>query len=138
MFDGKWQAVSGKLGTDTIPLPATVLTIEGESYAVDSPSGKDSGDAVWGPDADERTLDMKGTTGPHRGTRIEALARVKGRFLQLCYAVDGSRRPVSFDSAPGSAVVTVQYRRIESGDSTNYATRLAEAKAEGEGETQDA
>ncbi|GAB5560334.1 MAG: hypothetical protein SynsKO_19810 [Synoicihabitans sp.] len=134
MFKGKWQAVSGKLGTATIPLPATVLTIAGEGYAVQSPEGEDSGDIVWGAGKDERTMDMIGTEGPHKGSRIEALARVRGKFLQLCYAVDGSRRPTTFETTPGTAVVTVRYRRIESGDAIDYASRLAEAEAAAEAE----
>ncbi|MEJ6601397.1 MAG: hypothetical protein ACKVI3_06700 [Verrucomicrobiia bacterium] len=132
MYDGKWQAVSGKLGTETIPLPETVLTIAGEGYTVDSPSGADAGDLVWGPEAEMRTMDMAGTSGPHQGSKIEALARVKGRFLQLCYAVDGSRRPVDFNPTQGTAVVTVRYRKIEPGETTDYASLLAEAEAEGE------
>lgn len=130
MYDGTWQAVSGKLGTDTIPLPATVLTIEGEQYTVNSPEGEDRGKIVWGDPGDTRRMDLRGTRGPHTGTKIEGLVRVKGNFLQLCYAVDGTRRPTNFEPTPGSAVVTVRYRRLEPGESKDYASILAEAEAE--------
>lgn len=132
MYDGKWQAVSGKLGTATIPLPEAVLTIVGDSYTVDSPDGEDAGNLFWGPEAEMRTLDMVGTSGPHQGSRIEALTRVKGKFLQLCYSVDGSRRPVNFSPTSGTAVVTVRYRKVEPGETTDYASMLAEAEAEPE------
>lgn len=132
MYEGKWQAVSGKLGTATIPLPEAVLTIMGDNYTVDSPDGEDAGNLFWGPEAEMRTLDMVGTSGPHQGSRIEALARVKGSFLQLCYAVDGGRRPEHFSPVSGTAVVTVRYRKLEPGEDRDYASMLAEAEAEGE------
>lgn len=132
MYEGKWQAVSGKLGTATIPLPETVLTISGADYTVESPQGEDAGSLVWGPEAEMRTLDMVGTSGPHHGSRIEAIARVKGKFLQLCYSVDGGRRPVNFSPVPGTGVVTVRYRKLEPGEERDYASLLAEAEAEGE------
>jgi uncharacterized protein (TIGR03067 family) len=112
MFDGIWKAVSGKLGTDTIPLPDTTLHIDGDNYVVDSANGRDEGKLVWGGDDEQPTVDMRGTAGDHRGHTIEALARVRGDHLQLCYAVDGSGRPRSFAVSAGIAVVTVRYRRI--------------------------
>jgi len=112
VFDGTWQAVSGKLGTDTIPLPDTILHIEGDRYSVESANGRDEGELSWGGEPEQPTVDMKGTAGDHRGHTIAAIARVKGAVMQLCYAVDGSARPRSFKAAPGTAVVTVRYRRI--------------------------
>ncbi len=113
MFDGDWKAVSGKLGNQTIPLPDTMLKISGEGYVVETPDGQDKGDLKWGPEGDARTIDMIGTAGPHQGSRIEGIVRVKGKFMQLCYAVDGSGRPRSFEAAQGTAVVTVRYRRMD-------------------------
>lgn len=112
MFDGTWKAVSGKLGTDTIPLPDTTFVVNGTNYEVTSPSGIDGGQLDWGEGDDVRTVDLKGTSGEHAGNTIHALARVKGDILQLCYAVDGSGRPRDFSPAQGTAVVTVRYRRI--------------------------
>lgn len=115
VFDGTWQAVSGKLGTASIPLPETQLRIEGERYVVESGQGIDRGTLHWGPEAEYRQLDMTGTAGDHRGHRIEAIVRVKGDLMQLCYAVDGSARPQSFETRTGTAVVTVRYRRVTDG-----------------------
>jgi len=114
VFDGVWKAVSGKLGTDTIPLPDTAFTITGDTYRVDSPSGVDEGRLDWGEGDEVRPVDMRGTRGDHAGNTLHALARVKGDILQLCYAVDGSGRPRDFSPAQGTAVVTVRYRRISS------------------------
>jgi uncharacterized protein (TIGR03067 family) len=106
----------GDWGRDTIPLPKSRFVIEGDRYAVHTPEGLDEGRIEWGPEEDLRHMDMIGTGGTHAGVTIHALARVKGRVLQLCYAVDGSRRPKDFNAKPGSAVVTVRYRR-EAGSS---------------------
>lgn len=111
-FDGKWKAVSGKLGTDTIPLPDTTLHIQGDRYTVESGNGRDEGELSWAGDAEQPTVDMKGTAGDHVGHTIAAIARVKGDVMQLCYAVDGSARPQSFKVRQGTAVVTVRYRRV--------------------------
>ncbi len=111
-FDGTWQVVSGKLGTDSIPLPATTLRIAGDRYTVASAEGHDTGKLTWGGDQAQPTVDLIGMTGEHRGLTILALARVKGDQMQLCYAVDGGVRPPSFAVRPGSAVVTVRYRRV--------------------------
>ena len=113
MFDGVWKAVSGKLGDQTIPLPDTVLKIAGGRYLVETPEGEDAGDLKWGPEGAVQSVDMVGTAGAHAGNRIEGIARVKGKFMQLCYAVDGSGRPRSFEAVPGTAVVTVRYRRMD-------------------------
>ena len=113
-FDGDWETVSGRLGTASIPLPPTTFSIEGNAYAVKTPEGVDAGSIEWGPEADLREMDMIGTSGAHAGSKIEALARVKGRVLQLCYAVDGSARPRDFNAKSGTAVVTVRYRRLGS------------------------
>jgi uncharacterized protein (TIGR03067 family) len=112
-FDGDWETVSGRLGTDTIPLPKSRFVIAGDRYAVKTPEGLDEGRIEWGPEAELRQMDMIGTGGKHAGNKIEALVRVKGRVLQLCYAVDGTARPRDFNATPGTAVVTVRYKRIE-------------------------
>jgi len=114
MFDGTWKAISGKLGTDTIPLPETELMITGETYEVRSPEGVDHGALAWGMSDGEHTVRMQGMSGPHSDTAIDALARVKGDLMQLCYAVDGSGRPTSFSAQPGQAIVTVRYKRVSS------------------------
>ena len=114
-FDGDWETVSGRLGTDTIPLPKSRFLIVGDRYTVKTPEGVDEGRIKWGPEADLRQMDMIGTGGSHAGNTIEALARVKGRVLQLCYAVDGTTRPRDFNAMPGTAVVTVRYKRIGTG-----------------------
>ena len=115
MFDGVWKAVSGKLGTDSIPLPDTMLHIEGNRYTVESGNGRDEGELTWGGDDQQPTVDMKGTAGDHVGHTIAAIARVRGDVMQLCYAVDGSARPSSFAVRQGTAVVTVRYRRVTGG-----------------------
>jgi uncharacterized protein (TIGR03067 family) len=111
-FNGEWETVSGRLGTASIPLPPTTFSIRGDAYTVQTPDGLDEGSITWGPEAVLREMDMIGTKGAHAGSKIEALVRVKGRVLQLCYAVDGGARPKDFNATSGTAVVTVRYRRI--------------------------
>ena len=111
-FDGNWETVSGRLGTDTIPLPKSLFVIAGERYSVKTPDGLDEGRIEWGAEGELREMDMIGTGGSHAGIKIQALARVRGKVMQLCYAVDGSKRPRDFNASPGTAVVTVRYRRL--------------------------
>ena len=118
MFDGIWKAVSGKLGTETIPLPDTVLHISGDHYEVHAPTGVDAGELCWHESGEECAVDLRGTSGAHAGNLIEARARVKGDLMQLCYAVDGSGRPAGFTAAPGQAMVTVRYHRV-TGDASD-------------------
>ena len=63
-----------------------------------------------------QAVDLVGTGGAHAGQTLAAIIRVRGRVLQLCYAIDGSRRPTTFDVPPGAAWVTVRYRRLDEGD----------------------
>jgi uncharacterized protein (TIGR03067 family) len=112
MFDGIWQAVSGKLGQSTIPLPDTQLTITGSEYVVDSPNGRDEGRITLGAVGEPQEVDLEMTKGPNAGTLIRAIGRVRGDVMQFCYAVDGSARPRSFDVTSGTAVVTVRYKRV--------------------------
>ena len=112
-FLGKWQMVSGRLGAATIPLPEALFTIEAEHYQVDSQLGRDEGRLEWLQGSDPQAVNLAGTGGAHAGARIEAIIRVRGRVLQLCYAVDGSRRPRDFEPQSGAAVVVVRYRRAD-------------------------
>ncbi|WP_221030482.1 TIGR03067 domain-containing protein [Actomonas aquatica] len=112
-FTGRWEAVSGRLGASAIPLPATTLTLEATRYTVKSPQGTDHGNATWDLTADPVTLDMRGTSGAHSGNTIHAIARTRGPVLQLCYAVDGSKRPTTFDVPAGAVWVTVRYKRLD-------------------------
>src|SRR5690606_34234194 len=51
-FEGKWTAISGRLGASEIPLPDTVFTLSGAHYAVESGNGRDEGRLVWGTQAE--------------------------------------------------------------------------------------
>ena len=112
-FLGKWQMVSGRLGASPIPLPETVFTISADRYRVESAEGRDEGRLEWLPDSEPQGVNLAGTGGAHAGVRIEAIIRVRGRVLQLCYAVDGSKRPRDFEPHSGAAIVNVRYRRAD-------------------------
>lgn len=112
-FVGRWEVVSGKLGPETIPVPTAVLTLEIDRFAVESPQGRDQGRAAWREVGGLVQVDLVGTGGAHSGMNIAAIARTRGPVLQLCYAVDGTARPTTFDAPTGVAWVTVRYRRVE-------------------------
>ncbi len=112
-FIGRWEVVSGRLGPETIPVPSTVLTLDTDRFKVESPQGRDEGRATWWEVKGLVHVDLVGTGGAHSGMNIAAIARTRGPVLQLCYAVDGSARPTTFDVPAGVAWVTVRYRRVE-------------------------
>lgn len=111
MLDGRWTVIGGKLGQSSLPLPAATLVITGDRYVVESGADRDEGRLVRGGTPALPTLDLIGTGGAHRGVTIAAIMRLRGDLMQLCYAVDGSGRPRSFDAPAGVSVVTVRYRR---------------------------
>jgi uncharacterized protein (TIGR03067 family) len=111
-FVGRWSAVSGKLGASTIPLPDTTFEVKTDGYTVRAAGNQDAGKLKWRQIGDLQAVDLIGTAGAHAGKTIEAIVRVRGDVMQLCYAVDGTGRPRTFDIAGGTAVVTVRYRRV--------------------------
>lgn len=111
MFDGEWVSLSGRLGSESIPLPTTRLVIAGDRYSVQAEGGRHEGRLDWGRPGEPQAVDLIGTAGEFAGKTLRAIVRVRGDRLQLCYAVDGGVRPTAFEVASGAAVVTVRYRR---------------------------
>ena len=112
MLEGTWRAVGGRLGTESIPIPATCFVITGDTYVIETPAGIERGCWVWLETEEPRVLRLTGTTGQHANQVIEALVRVRGSVMQLCYAVDGGPRPQDFaDAETRGAVVTMRYHR---------------------------
>lgn len=115
MFDGVWQSVGGKLGTASIPVPETRLTISGSAYAVEVAGQIERGRLEWDVAVEPTRVRMIGTAGDHAGHVVDAIMRVRGTIMQLCYAVDGGTRPGMFAEAETRpAIVTVRYRQVES------------------------
>jgi uncharacterized protein (TIGR03067 family) len=113
MFDGVWRVAGGRLGDQSIDLPAAELRIAGATYVVESPAGRDEGRWEVQPDSEPLAVDLIGTGGPHAGKRLRAIARVRGDTLQLVYgAGENAARPTDFVARGGTAVLAVRYRRV--------------------------
>ncbi len=112
-FFGVWEVVSGRLGSQSIPLPASQLTLAAATYRVETPTGVDHGKATWSEAYGQVALDLHDIGGEGGEQTIAAIARVRGSVLQLCYAVDGTGRPHGWEAPGGLAWVTVRYRRVE-------------------------
>lgn len=112
MLDGDWQLLGARLGDQPIEIPGGRMTIADGRYTVDTPAGQDGGTVVLRAELDPMEIDLVGTQGPHAGTTIRAVIRLKGELLQLVYDVGGGRRPRDFTARSGTSVVAVRYKRV--------------------------
>ena len=114
MLDGTWELQGARLGDQSIEIPGGQMIVTGDRYSVQTPAGLDEGMLEVDAAADPIAVDLVGTAGPHAGTRIRAVARLKGDLLQLAYDVGGStRRPPDFVARGGTSVVAVRYKRVK-------------------------
>jgi uncharacterized protein (TIGR03067 family) len=113
MFDGVWRVTGGRLGDQSIDLPASELRITGATYVVETSVSRDEGRWEVQPDSEPLAVDLIGTDGPHSGKRLRAIARVRGDTLQLVYgAGENAPRPSDFVARGGAPVLAVRYRRV--------------------------
>lgn len=111
MIDGTWLPLSAELSGQPLPMPATRLTVAGQSYVVQAQETRDEGVLRIDTTAAPATIDIVGVNGPNAGRTIPAIFRVADDVLEMCYDVGGGDRPDGFATAPGEYRLLVRYRR---------------------------
>lgn len=71
----------------------------------------DRGTVKLAPGANPKELDITGTEGPNEGRTILAIYEHDGDTLRICYDLSGTGRPTAFETAEGTRLFLVTYRR---------------------------
>jgi uncharacterized protein (TIGR03067 family) len=109
---GLWALDKAQLGGKEFPvasLNGAMLTLGTRTYEF---SG-DSGGYATVPDARPARLDIYGVRGPNAGRTIQAIYRVFGNEMDVCYQLGDGPRPLDFVSPPGSQIFLVHYKRVQ-------------------------
>ena len=113
---GKWLAEKAELAGQAFPdevRKAIQLKIAGEEYEVAVGATVDKGKVKVDQSKEPHTIDIEGTDGPNKGKTIQAIFRLDGDTLEVCYDLTGKNRPKEFKSPAGSQTFLVSYKRAK-------------------------
>ncbi len=113
--NGTWRPLNGKLSGRPVPrsqLESLVLDIDGGRYQTRGVGYDESGDLISGEanEGQPQPIDMVIKKGPNAGRTIEAIARLDGDKLVICFAINGYR-PSSFESNDENQTLLLEYQR---------------------------
>jgi uncharacterized protein (TIGR03067 family) len=131
-LQGAWTITT--LVMDGQSLPAAMLTgarivIIGDRFVSTGMGAEYAGVLVTDAARRPRQLDMKFDTGPEKGHTHPCIYELEGETLKLCIATQGSLRPTSFDSPPGSGFAFETLVRVATGRAATPARRRANGPA---------
>lgn len=109
-LDGWWIARIATLGGVRLPteaLPGLTMLLFGRTLYL----GSDVGTIDVDRDITPASIDILITRGPNRGRFIPGIQHHSGTRLRLCLDLAGAKRPLNFESVPGSRVLLVSYER---------------------------
>jgi len=113
-LQGTWVPVGAELGGRTFPdeVRHTIrLEVAGSTYAVTIGPAVDRGTLTLDESVTPHRLDITGIEGPNAGRTIQAIYEQEGDALRICYDLSGAGRPTAFQSAEGTELFLVDYRR---------------------------
>lgn len=114
---GKWALVKGELGGKDVTehLKALDFRIEaGGKYTATVGKMVDEGVFTVDPTKTPRHMDIKtGKGGPSAGATLNAIYKIDGDALVICYQFGGGDRPAAFRSEPGTQQYLAEYKRIK-------------------------
>jgi uncharacterized protein (TIGR03067 family) len=113
-MQGTWVPVGAELAGK--PFPEEVrhtirLEVAGSTYTVTIGPAVDRGTLTLDASVTPHRLDITGTEGPNAGRTIRAIYEQEGDALRICYDLSGESRPTTFQSAEGTQLFLVDYRR---------------------------
>ena len=112
---GTWIPVEAILEGKKLPeegLEGMVLIIDRGTYSIQAlGGGVDRGTVALDGAVYPLGMDLTGTEGLHRGRTRHAIYEIAGDWMRVCYAIEGSVRPASFDAGAGDRSFLVTYRR---------------------------
>ena len=105
VFDGK--EITNALKTLRFEIRA------GGKYTVDLGTEKDEGTFTVDPAKSPKELDVKPTGGPNKGKTLQAIYKIDGDTLTVCYEYDTTTglRPAKFESKDKTTHLLITYKR---------------------------
>lgn len=113
-LDGVWLPEKAELAGQEFPeqvRKSIRLEIDGEKYTVTVGAQSDRGTCKADPTTDPKSLDITGTEGPNKGKTIPCIYQLDGDTLKVCYDLSGQARPTKFETAEGTQLFLVEYKR---------------------------
>jgi uncharacterized protein (TIGR03067 family) len=111
---GTWIPVEAELGGQKFPdevLKTIELIIRDDTYEVHVGPQVDRGKIQLVPTLDPKGIDIIGTQGPNAGKTLLAIYQRTGDTLQICYDLQGKKRPTEFKTQQDTQYFLVRYRR---------------------------
>jgi uncharacterized protein (TIGR03067 family) len=109
---GQWAPQSAELGGQVFPVATfggATLLLTADTYEF----AGDKGTYATVSTSPPAGMDIRGREGPNAGRTIQAIYRLAGDALTVCYQLGPGARPSDFTSAGGSQVLLVRYQRIQ-------------------------
>lgn len=111
---GTWKPVSGVLSGEPFPrqsLEQMTLQINKEGYTYETSGFKDVGTIQIDGQTDPKQIDLQAKEGPNRGQTVNAIFKIEGDRLTICYELSGKNRPTSFSSPKDSQILLLIYEK---------------------------
>lgn len=112
-LQGTWIPVKADLGGRPMPeavLKGITLKMDKGAYVVMAESA-DKGTYTVDATTKPKSITISGTNGPNQGKTFPAIYELKGETLRICYDLSGAKRPITFESVPGTKLYLVTYQR---------------------------
>jgi uncharacterized protein (TIGR03067 family) len=86
------------------------LEVKGDRFVTQGGTQKDVGRLVF-LDGEPRGIDVIGEEGSNKGQRQQAIYRLSGDQLEVCYDLSGKERPKEFATRPDTRLFLISYKR---------------------------
>jgi uncharacterized protein (TIGR03067 family) len=111
---GKWIILQAELAGKQIAeddFKDLILDMDETSYQLIKQTVIESGIVELVPDTLPLAISITGVYGPNRGKTFHCIYKFEGRDLIICYDLSGKGKPVSFETAQGTLLYLVRYRK---------------------------
>ena len=113
-FEGTWTMVKGE--QDGKPLdPETIKTakliVRGNHHTVIVGNDKMVGTHHLDPTTKPKSIDVKDTEGPYKGTTLLGIYQLNGDEFTVCFPASGKERPKKFTAKAGTGNLMHTWKR---------------------------
>src|SRR5262245_51289932 len=116
-FQGTWTIESSETGGKAIPpgdLKGLIVIFEGDKHTVKK--GDDViqvGTQKLDPSKSPKAIDVTMSEGPNKGAVMLGIYEIDGDTLKACFDPQGKKRPIEFNSPPGSENFVNVHKRVK-------------------------
>jgi uncharacterized protein (TIGR03067 family) len=115
-LDGTWAVQSVEVGGMKFPDEALKnfpgpLTIKGGKWALKAGERTQTGTFTADAAKKPARMDVKPENGANAGKTLQAIYRLDGDTLKVCYAPPGQDRPTAFDTKDKAGYALIGYKR---------------------------